>query len=124
MLADRHLVFVYGLLKRGFSLHHHLSTAEFLGEAVTAPDYLLVDCQEYPGLRHASSRSEGISVQGELFRVDSAVLSQLDVVEGVDEGLYRREPVQLAEPSIDQNVWAWFYANNWFDGELLPGRWV
>lgn len=124
MLADHHLVFVYGLLKRGFSLHHHLSGCEFVGEAITEPDYYLVDCREYPGLRHAEAFHAGESIRGEVFRVSSHALRRLDDVEGVSEGLYCREYVRVQGPFADQQVWAWFYVSDQFDGDLLRESWV
>jgi gamma-glutamylcyclotransferase (GGCT)/AIG2-like uncharacterized protein YtfP len=37
-------------------------------------------------------------VTGELWAVDAACLNRLDILEGVDEGLYAREPAPLAPP--------------------------
>lgn len=123
MVADHHLVFVYGLLKRGFSLHQHLGSSKFLGEAQTSPNYFLVDCQDYPGLRHVTDPGDGMCVFGEVFEVNAATLEELDLVEGVDEGLYCRERVQLQGEFSKQQVWAWFFVSHRFDSRLLQGQW-
>lgn len=87
------LVFVYGSLKRGYALHQLLCDQKFLGEAITQPFYKLYDCGEYPGLVKVAA--DGVSVKGELYLVAPARLAQLDEVEGIDEGLYLRDEVQL-----------------------------
>lgn len=124
IVADQSLVFVYGLLKRGFSLHHHLANAEFISDAQTRSIYFLVNCRDYPGLRYAGGQQVGLSVVGEVFRVDSETLSLLDEVEGVSEALYRRERVRLQGTFEQQPVWAWFYVGSEFDGRVIGDRWV
>lgn len=116
-------IFVYGLLKRGFSLHNLMKTAVFLGVAQTLPQYRLVNCGEYPGLRKTASQGEGIAVQGEVFEVNSTVLKQLDEAEGVDEGLYRRGKIELASPFDQMEIEAWFFNSEEFDDRPAGDRW-
>ena len=101
------LIFVYGSLKRGFSLHHYLADHTFIGTAQTLPLYRLFDCGEYPALVDAAT--DGQCVKGEVYRVSKACQLQLDEVEGVDEGLYERREIRLATPYEDASVQAWFY---------------
>lgn len=124
MLASSSLVFVYGSLKRGFPLHPHLAGAEFIADAKTHSIYFLVDCGQYPGLRHATNQQLGLSIVGEIFQVDAETLALLDEVEGVSAGLYRREAVRLMGTYEHQLVWAWFYVSDRFDGRIIGDTWV
>jgi gamma-glutamylaminecyclotransferase len=76
-------VFVYGTLKRGCRNHSAMRGAEFFREAETEPAYLLVNCGAYPGLIHAKAGNTGLSIRGELYRVDQARLAELDRFEDV-----------------------------------------
>lgn len=101
------LLFVYGSLKRGYSLHSELQEQQFVAEAVTPPDYRLFDIGQYPGM--VKVVSEGRSVKGELYQVTPRCLLRLDEVEGVDEGLYVRTTIPLASPSQTEQVWTYLY---------------
>ena len=124
MLADSSLVFVYGSLKRGFPLHQHLAGAKFIANAKTKSIYFLVDCGKYPGLRHATNQQAGVSVVGQIFEVDMKTLGLLDEVEGVSEGLYRREAIQLRGSHEHNHVWAWLYLSDEFDQRIIGDTWV
>ena len=107
-----HNIFVYGTLKRGHCLANVLEDQHFLGEAVTTPEYALVNLGEYPGLVmpsvFADQDLQGRSVQGELYRVDLACLKILDGVECVDQGMYSRQKVNLVSPDSLDAI-AYFY---------------
>lgn len=100
------LIFVYGSLKRGFELHHFMSGSSFEGQAMTQPNYRLVDCGSYPGLIPST---DGICIHGEVYSVSDRRLQTLDEVEGVDEGLYERATVRLKPPFEHAAVQAYFY---------------
>lgn len=100
-------IFVYGTLKRGCSNHAQLAGQTYLGPARTAPGYRLYDVGGFPGLIADSADRDGVT--GELWIVGAAALARLDQFEGIDEGLYRRESVALAEPTADR-VDAYVYA--------------
>ena len=101
------LVFVYGTLKRGCSNHPFLAGQNFLGEAQTSPGFRLFDLEGFPGMvPHAEDR-EG--VRGEVWAVDDDCLARLDVLEGIVEGLYRREAVPLRDPFAQREVEAYVY---------------
>jgi gamma-glutamylaminecyclotransferase len=101
------LVLVYGTLKRGGTLHHEMAGQEFVSEVRTRPVYRMYNLGWYPGL--VERPLNGRSVQGELWRVDSAGLVRLDVVEEVESGLYERRSVLLEPPFDSEQVMAWFY---------------
>ncbi|KAF0814336.1 Gamma-glutamylcyclotransferase family protein YtfP [Andreprevotia sp. IGB-42] len=106
-------VFVYGTLKRGYSNHHWLEGAHFLGHAHTTARYALY-AVSYPFL---SDDLALYPVEGELYAVSDAGLLRLDVLEQHPDDYCRREiTVQLA--SGDQAV-AWAYFHPAPQGKLL-----
>ena len=104
--SREHLLFVYGTLKRGHFRNSVLSGQTFLGDVSTMPYYRLYDCGSYPALVEVD---RGVSVQGELWRVEPECIRLLDDIEGVDRGLYRRGLVRLAPPHDQLTVEAYFY---------------
>jgi gamma-glutamylcyclotransferase (GGCT)/AIG2-like uncharacterized protein YtfP len=101
------LIFVYGTLKRGLSNHRYLSGQQFIGEARTAADYRLVDCDSYPGMVEALNG--GVSVRGEVWEVDDACRQRLDVLEDVAHGMYTLERVALLAPFDSKEVFTYIY---------------
>ena len=110
MSGERKLVFVYGTLKRGGSNHHYLANQKFLGEARTAPGFRLYELGGYPGMVAQSADQNGVT--GEVWSVDTVALKNLDELEGLSEGLYRREPVPLLAPFADRKIDAYLYARS------------
>ena len=108
--SDRRLVFVYGTLKRGGSNHQFLAGQLYRGETWTLPGFSLVDLGEYPGLVSDTNNQTGVF--GEVWSVDRDCLSRLDELEGVAEGLYRRERAALRSTFGDQPVETYVYALN------------
>jgi gamma-glutamylaminecyclotransferase len=106
----RTLIFVYGTLKRGFNNHHHLSGQVFLGEAQTARGFRLFNLGDYPGMVPDASDWRGVT--GEVWSVDPACLARLDKLEGVSEGLYRREMIPMLPPFSDSVVETYIYARS------------
>ena len=115
------LIFVYGTLKRGLSNHRHLLGQHFLAEARTAAGYQLFDLGDYPGMIEAAKA--GRSIEGEIWEVDAACLVELDRLEGVDEGMYERVPVRLAEPFAGAAVQTYLYRWPVEDRPAVAGRW-
>jgi gamma-glutamylcyclotransferase (GGCT)/AIG2-like uncharacterized protein YtfP len=103
-------IFVYGSLKRGCHNFHHLAGQRFLGEASTTQGYRLYDLGSYPGMVTDVTDNEG--VRGEIWEVDADTLARLDEFEGVDEGLYRRAPVDLNAPFNLQEITTYLYARD------------
>lgn len=104
------LLFVYGTLKRGCRNHAYLAGQSFAGEARTPPGFRLFELGGHPGMIALADDREGVT--GELWSVDAECLARLDVLEGVAEGLYRRERVPLLAPFAGQNVEAYLYARS------------
>ncbi len=104
------VLFVYGTLKRGCKNHRHLANQRFLGEACSTPGYRLYDLGEFPGLVADSTDTAGVT--GELWEVDAAALARRDDFEGGDEGLYRRDRVELTGPLNHVHATSYFYARD------------
>ena len=116
-------LFVYGTLKRGDCRSHLLADATYLGEAVTDPRYKLYTHGPYPALIDAERVGlPGVPIQGELYAVDAATLARLDEEEGLDEGLYERRPISLADP--DGSAEAYFYLRSIADMTDCGERWI
>ena len=101
-------IFVYGTLKRGCKNHPHLAGQTYVGEARTVPGFRLHHLGSYPGMVAAPDDHDGVT--GELWDVDAAALAHLDDFEGVSEGLYRRERVQLDSPAGPTTAYTYLYA--------------
>ena len=81
---DRVDLFVNGTLMRGEELHRNLERARFVREARTAPRYRLYSIGDvHPGMLPADA--DGVSLAGELYRLDLEHLEQL--VAGEPPGL-------------------------------------
>ena len=112
-------LFVYGTLMRGGCRHHALADQTYLGPAVTRPLYLLYHLGDHPGMVRAET--EGQSVQGELYEVETERLAQLNELEGAPDW-FCLSPVELEgwEPPIH----SYFYQQANPGLPLCPtGRW-
>ena len=119
--AQKKLLFVYGTLKRGCSNHHFLTGQEFVGEARTAPGFRLYDLRGHPGLiAHANDRD---GVIGEIWAVDDEALVRLDGLEGLAEGIYRREIIPLLPPFADRGIEGYLYNRSVVGRKDLGGMW-
>jgi gamma-glutamylcyclotransferase (GGCT)/AIG2-like uncharacterized protein YtfP len=65
---------------------------------------------DYPGAVPASGSRE--KVWGELYRLErpGAALRLLDRIEGVGEGLFRRQVVTVHAGGVREKAWTYFYA--------------
>ena len=115
-------LFLYGTLKRGCKNHRHLAGQAFLGEARTAPGFLLYRLDGYPGMVEDPAGRGGVT--GELWSVDDDALARLDCFEGVHEGLYRRIAVPLATPVGDvMQADAYLYARDTVGLPVIGSVW-
>ena len=112
--SGRHAVFAYGTLKHGFANHYFFRDARFLGKAKTVVRYsLYVD--EYPLVYPGQPVSR---IVGEVYQVDNALLSRLDMLEGHPR-LYRREQIEVILAS-GERLRAWIYFFPEPRGRLIP----
>jgi gamma-glutamylaminecyclotransferase len=115
------LIFVYGTLKRGCINHFRMEGQEFSGEAQTGPGYVLHDVGGYPGMVPDPAARDG--VRGEVWCVDAECLADLDLLEGIAEGLYGRRAVELKAPFAGRHVEAYFYLESVEGRRRLGGAW-
>ena len=99
-------IFVYGTLKRGHRLHHHLAGQRYVGPARTCAEFRLLNCGWYPALVESDA---GRSICGEVWDVCEKTLERLDDVEGVSCGLYRRQMIPLLPPYDDVPAMTYVY---------------
>lgn len=98
----RHLVFVYGTLKKGFPNHNnYMGSAKRLGKYQTIEKYPLVLC----GARYVpcmiNSPGKGHHVEGELYEVDDECLNRIDALEGIqDSDGYRRAVIRVSSSEL------------------------
>ncbi|HVW21289.1 MAG TPA: gamma-glutamylcyclotransferase family protein [Opitutaceae bacterium] len=103
-------LFLYGTLKRGGVSAHLLAGQRFLGEARTRAAFRLYGLGGFPGMVPAAAG--GRAIEGELWEVDAECLARLDRWEGLDEGLYVREPVPLLPPHDGAGAQAYLYCRS------------
>lgn len=115
-------LFVYGTLKRGDVRAPLLAGQMFLKNAETTPLYRLFNVGTYPAMVEAEPLGmQGLAIQGELWHVDEACLERLDIEEGIDEALYERKLIKLAD---GQQAWSYLFLHP-VDGLADCGdRWV
>jgi len=110
---DTDLLFVYGTLRRGFPLHHHLRRmgAEFVARGNVQGE--LFDFGKFPGAR--KSTKPGKTVEGELYRLrrPEKALKVLDQVEGFlprtpEKSLFQRAMTEVVLPNGERRL-AWIY---------------
>jgi gamma-glutamylcyclotransferase (GGCT)/AIG2-like uncharacterized protein YtfP len=106
-------LFVYGALRRGFALHHHLRRlgAEFVATGEVQAE--LYDSGKFPGGR--KSTKAGKVLAGEVYRLRQAekALKVLDHVEGfspqtAEKSLFQRATTEVVLPNGKRRV-AWIY---------------
>lgn len=95
MVKTTRRVFVYGTLMAGQPNHRLLAQARCVGEALTRPEFDLVDLGAFPGLCVGGHTA----VSGEVYDVDDPTLLALDRLEGHPH-FYHREPIVLADGNV------------------------
>ncbi|WP_143594046.1 gamma-glutamylcyclotransferase [Synechococcus sp. BO 8801] len=93
---DGHLVFVYGSLKARHANHGYLGGGAFLGRRLLIGAHLH-NLGAYP-MAVLNQDSEAV-LHGELYRVDTAGLAQLDRLEGYP-GYYNRSRCRLSDGTV------------------------
>lgn len=87
-------VFVYGTLLSGEPNHRLLAAAPFVGPALSAPVFSLVDLGPFPALVEGGAGA----VVGEVYEVDRPTLARLDLLEGHPR-FYKRHRIALDDGS-------------------------
>lgn len=74
---NKHLVFVYGTLRRGGDNHYMLADSNFLGRYTTEPRYTMFRLGQFPAV---VARGD-TAIHGEIYRVSDEVFALLDELE-------------------------------------------
>jgi gamma-glutamylcyclotransferase (GGCT)/AIG2-like uncharacterized protein YtfP len=103
---------VYGTLKRGGKYYRQLAKGrgvQFVGEARIRGELYRLRDSDFPGAVPTSLPNR--FVHGHLFHMQNPqrTLAALDLFEGVDEGLFRRELVDVWVHGSRLKAWAYFY---------------
>ncbi|WP_096188768.1 gamma-glutamylcyclotransferase [Evansella halocellulosilytica] len=89
-MGNKHLLFVYGTLRKHCTNHHFLKGATLVAEQARTKGELYDTESGYPALRFNGHEN----VYGELYEVDDILLASIDMLEGYeqwrDENLYER----------------------------------
>jgi pyruvate carboxylase len=125
-MATNNRLFVYGTLRRGFSLHGLLKRSGVRFEGKGRIRGRLFDLGEYPGAV-PSQRASDI-VEGEIYRLASPAQQfvELDAVEEYDPrrpstSLFRRRLVEVqAENGARIKAWAYFLNKNLRKSRHIP----
>ena len=117
-----HQVFVYGTLKRGYpNAHIGMPRATFLGTYRTVERYPLIIGGRWFSPNLLNEPGDGFQVTGEAYKVDDAVLAELDDLESVHLPTgYRRvqvtiEPLDDASPPLG-DVWTYLRERHHVEG--------
>jgi gamma-glutamylcyclotransferase (GGCT)/AIG2-like uncharacterized protein YtfP len=116
-------LFVYGTLKRGGKSHKQLRKDDgvrFRSSGRIRADLYRLQDEDYPGAVLTSTPNR--FVQGDLFvlRDPQRTLRDLDEFEEVDEGLFRRELVDVWSQGRRVKAWAYLYARPLAAAEMIP----
>jgi gamma-glutamylcyclotransferase (GGCT)/AIG2-like uncharacterized protein YtfP len=105
-MNNKHLIFVYGTLKRGWGNNIILHDQRFIQECHTFESkYEMYSLGGFPGVVRGNKR-----IYGELWEVDDAALKRCDTLEGHPD-FYQRELIRVYS---EENSWtdaleAWIY---------------
>lgn len=102
----KHLVFVYGTLKKGFSNHHFLKDQEYLGKAEIKGT--MISLRHFPGVCLVGNDD----ILGEVYEINDETLKRLDHLEGHPSFYKRKEILAFYIDNLDQEVEAnkaWCY---------------
>ncbi|CAG9813780.1 unnamed protein product [Phaedon cochleariae] len=120
----KHMVFVYGTLKKGEPNHSWFSKNaggfyKYLADAKTTEKYPLIIATKYNIPFILESPGNGTNVIGELYEVDDKVMADLDILED-HPNFYRRKLYDVLTLN-GQNTTskAWIYMIETFNPDLL-----
>lgn len=87
-IKEPNQIFVYGTLRVGRGLHPLLRGAYVVEKNKRVQGYRMYSCGEYPTV--VPTQQGGFSIEGDIIRVNSSILKDLDEYEEVEIGEYER----------------------------------
>ena len=112
-MKRKHLVFVYGTLRRSRGNHQLLEDAHFYGIGKTKQEYAMYLVGGFPYVISTEPRHP---IVGELYAVDDDTLKNLDKLEG-HPIYYARSEVVVIVDDVEYTAWMYFRDPK---GTLLP----
>jgi len=112
-VSNKHYVFVYGTLKKGFANAHLLDRATLIGEFRTVTPFPLVVGGKHNSPYLLDIPKMGAKVKGEVYAVDDAILGDLDHLENVGVNYCRKvaKVSNCADRSMVADVFIYFKCN-------------
>ena len=113
---NKHLVFVYGTLRKGGPNHYMRAEADYLGAHWTPPRFTMFRLGPFPAV---VPRGETV-ITGEIYRVDDAVFGLLDELECYPQ-VFSRQRIETPPGH------AWMYLYNRLvgtDSVVSHGDWL
>jgi gamma-glutamylaminecyclotransferase len=106
----KHLVFVYGTLKKGFPNERHNAATQIEGRFTTEQKFPLLICGERFSACMVNQVGEGEFVTGELYEADAAALAKMDALERITEpDGYRRVAITVKNDVSGEKHTAYVY---------------
>lgn len=107
--SSKHLIFVYGTLKRGCRNNHYLKDATFLGEAETIEKYSMKRHRgNYPA---AIESDKNFTISGELWLCSEETAQSIDILEDYPYLFYRNEVSVIHNENVI-NAWMYFFSKD------------
>jgi gamma-glutamylaminecyclotransferase len=103
-MEPKHLIFVYGTLRKGHCNHHLLKDASCYGVGSSEACFAMYLKNGYPYITSSESR---YPIVGELYSVDDDTLAQLDKFEGHPR-YYERREIAVIVGEDRYNAWMYF----------------
>jgi len=97
-------LYVYGTLKKNRHNHKYLDGAEFIGNFITSKDFTLA-VSELPFMIKRPSKS---GVRGEVYKINSKLLKDIDMLEG-HPLFYKREKITVYNEDTQETLKVYAY---------------
>ncbi len=111
----KHLVFVYGSLRRGERHAHLLAGERYIGAHKTEPRYTMFSLGDWPAIMVGGD----VAIVGDVFRVDRPELGHLDEFERLPH-LFVRHRI----PTPYGQAWVYVFRRRPADAIIIPsGDW-
>jgi gamma-glutamylaminecyclotransferase len=107
--SNKCYLFVYGSMKKGFSNSFRLNDAKFISNAISVQTYALYPSWDYrfPYLFNCRGSTHAA---GELYQINEDLLqNSIDIYEGVSDGHYTRETIEVIQTPKGEAVRAQVY---------------
>jgi len=113
----KQLVFVYGTLREGEENYPLLADSKFLGKAVSARKFTMVDLGDYPAVIQQGDSA----ISGEVYVISIDTLAKLDILEEYPDCFQR---ITVSTPYGD--TWMYVLGNmpESFVSQIEGGDWV